>query len=149
VSSELLTCVARLNRRDLFFAFDKEKLVTLARFYPSEFSSLELMEIDNQLENHIIDVCSCEQFFNLNGTSDLSRMLVEIRKHIAYSMVYLLLKLALLLPMVTAPVERSFSAMNFVKNQMRNCMRDAFLNDCLVTYIESDIFDSVENEKKS
>jgi len=59
----------------------------------------------------------------------------------------LLLKLALLLPVATATVERSFSAMNFVKNQMRNRMGDEFLNGCLVIYIESDIFDSVENEK--
>ncbi|CAK8576123.1 unnamed protein product [Lathyrus sativus] len=62
-------------------------------------------------------------------------------------MVYLLLKLALLLPVATATVERNFSAINFVKNQLRNRMSYKFLNDCLVTYIESDIFDSVENEK--
>jgi len=37
--------------------------------------------------------------------------------------------------------------MSFVKNQMRHRIEDEFLNDCLVTYIESDIFDSVENEK--
>ncbi|CAK8537302.1 unnamed protein product [Lathyrus sativus] len=37
--------------------------------------------------------------------------------------------------------------MNFMKNQQPNRMGDEFLNDCLVTYIESDIFDSVENEK--
>jgi hypothetical protein len=56
VSSELLICIASLNPRDSFFAFDKEKLVNLARFYPSEFSSLELMGIDNQLESYIMDV---------------------------------------------------------------------------------------------
>ncbi|XP_024632182.1 uncharacterized protein [Medicago truncatula] len=147
VSSELLICVASLNPRDSFFAFDKEKLVNLARFYPSEFSSLELTGIGNQLENYIKDVRSCEQFSNLDGISDLSRKMVETRRHIVYPMVYLLLKLALLLPMATATVERSFSAMKFVKNQMRNRMGDEFLNGCLVTYFESDIFDSVENEK--
>ncbi|CAK8576118.1 unnamed protein product [Lathyrus sativus] len=62
-------------------------------------------------------------------------------------MVYLLLKLALLLHVATTTVERSFSAMNFMKNQLRNRMSYEFLNDCLITYIESDIFDSVENEK--
>ncbi|CAK8576120.1 unnamed protein product [Lathyrus sativus] len=74
-------------------------------------------------------------------------MMVETKKHIAYPMVYLLLKLALLLHVATATVERSFSAMNFMKNQLRNRMSYEFLNDCLITYIESDIFDSVENEK--
>ncbi|CAK8576116.1 unnamed protein product [Lathyrus sativus] len=62
-------------------------------------------------------------------------------------MVYLLLKLTLLLHVATSTVERSFSAMNFMKNQLRNRMSYEFLNDCLITYIESDIFDSVENEK--
>ncbi|CAK8532623.1 unnamed protein product [Lathyrus sativus] len=74
-------------------------------------------------------------------------MMVQTKKHIAYPMVYLLLKLALLLHVATTTVERSFLAMNFVKNQLRNRMGNEFLNDCLVTYIGSDIFDSVENEK--
>jgi hypothetical protein len=105
------------------------------------------MGLDNQLENYILDVRSCEQFSNLDGIGDLSRILVETRKHIAYPMVYLLLKLALLLPVATATVERCFSSMNYVKNQLRNRMGDDFLNALLVTYIESDIFESVENEK--
>jgi hypothetical protein len=147
VNSELLICVASLNPQDSFFAFDKEKLVNMARFYPSEFSSVEFIGLDNQLENYIMDVRSSEQFSNLHGISDLSGMMVETKKHIAYPMVYLLLKLALLFPVATATVERSFSAMNFVKNQLRNRMGDDFLNSCLVTYIESEIFDSVENEK--
>ncbi|PNX72121.1 zinc finger MYM-type protein 1-like [Trifolium pratense] len=146
VNSELLICVASLNPQDSFFAFDKEKLINMARFYPSEFSSVELIGLDNQLENYIMDVRSSEQFSNLHGISDLSGMMVETKKHIAYPMVYLLLKLALLLPVATATVERSFSAMNFVKNQLRNRMGDDFLNNCLVTYIESEVFDSVENE---
>ncbi|CAK8571733.1 unnamed protein product [Lathyrus sativus] len=147
VNSELLICVASLSPRDSFVAFDKEKLINLARFYPSEFSLVELMGLDNQLENYIMDVCSSEQFSNLQGISDLSRTMVETKKHIAYPMVYLLLKLALLLPVATTTVERSFSAVNFVKNQLCNRMGGKFLNDCLVTYIESDIFDSVENKK--
>jgi len=56
VSIELLICVASLNPRDSFCAFDKEKLINLARFYLSKFSSLKLMGIDNQLENYIMDV---------------------------------------------------------------------------------------------
>lgn len=34
-----------------------------------------------------------------------------------------------------------------MKNGVPNRMRDEWLNDCLVTYIESDIFDNVRNEK--
>lgn len=94
-----------------------------------------------------MDVRSSEHFSNLNGISDLSEMLVKTRKHIAYPMVYLLVKLALILPVTTATVEKSFSAMKLVKNEVRNRMGDELLNDCLVTYIERDIFDSVEDEK--
>jgi hypothetical protein len=72
---------------------------------------------------------------------------METRRHIAYPMVYLLLKLSLLLPVATAAVERGFSTMNYVKDQLRNRIGDEFLNGCLVTYIENDIFESVENEK--
>lgn len=58
---------------------------------------------------------SFEQFYNLDGIGDLSRMMMETRKHIAYPMVYLLLKLSLLLHVITATIERNFSPMNFVK----------------------------------
>jgi len=50
-------------------------------------------------------------------------------------MVYKLLKLALLLPVATASVERVFSDMNVVKSNLRNKMSDQWLNDRLVTYI--------------
>ena len=48
--------------------------------------------------------------------------------------------LALILPVATATVERVFSAMNFVKNQLQNRMGDQWLNDNLVVYIEKDVF---------
>jgi len=33
VSSEMHTCIASLNLRDLIFAFNKEKLINLARLF--------------------------------------------------------------------------------------------------------------------
>jgi hypothetical protein len=39
----------------------------------------------------------------------------------------------------TATAEKAFSAMTIIKNRMRNCMRDDWLNNCLVTYIEIEI----------
>ncbi|BFG20827.1 hypothetical protein CerSpe_071010 [Prunus speciosa] len=59
---------------------------------------------------------------------------------------FLLIKLALTLPVATASVERAFSAMNIVKNRMRNRMGDQWMNDCLVVYLEKDIFNSIDNE---
>ena len=59
-------------------------------------------------------------------------------------MVYNLLKLILFLPVVTASVERVFYALTFVKTKLRNKMGDSFLNDCLYTFIEQDIFFQVD-----
>ncbi|KAL1329400.1 hypothetical protein AAHE18_12G037600 [Arachis hypogaea] len=58
-----------------------------------------------------------------------------------------ILNLVLVLPVATASVERTFSAMNIIKSRLCNCMGDQFLNDCLVTYIERETFDRIDNEK--
>ena len=59
-------------------------------------------------------------------------------------MVYNLLKLVLFLLVVTASVERVFSALTFVKIMLRNKMGDSLWNDCLHTFIERDIFFQVD-----
>ena len=104
------------------------------------------MALDNQLQNYIVDMRSSNEFFELKGIGDLTRKLVETKKDIVYLLVYLLVKLAVILPVATATMERAFSAMKFIKNRLRNRMGDQWLNDCLVTYIEKDVFDSVDNE---
>jgi hypothetical protein len=48
----------------------------------------------------------------------------------------------------TATTERAFSAKNIsIKNRMRNRMADDWINNCLVTYIERDVFVNVEKGK--
>ena len=56
------------------------------------------------------------------------------------------MKLVLTIPVTTVTVERSFSAMKYIKNELRNRMRDQGMNDCLVVYIERDIACSINNE---
>jgi len=41
-----------------------------------------------------------------------------------------------------------FSAMNIMKNKMRNRMGNQWMNDSLITYIEYDIFDIISNDVK-
>ena len=72
--------------------------------------------------------------------------MVEEKRHITYPLVFKLLKLALILPVSTATVERAFLSMNIVKSRLCNRMYDSFLNDCLVCYIEKDVFDSISQE---
>jgi len=91
-------------------------------------------------------VRSDDRFDGLNTLSELSIKLVETKKHDLHDMVFLLLKLVLILPVATASVERVFSAIRLVKNHLRNRMGDQLLNDCLVTFIERDIFSNVSED---
>ena len=104
------------------------------------------MILNDQLETYIIDMRSSSEFFELKGISDLAQKMVETKRHIVYPLVYLLVTLALVLPVATATVERTFSAMNIVKNRLRNRMGDQWMNDYLLVYIEKDIFDTIDNE---
>ncbi|XP_051144112.1 uncharacterized protein LOC127260421 [Andrographis paniculata] len=89
---------------------------------------LQLQELENRFNKDL---------------NELSMKLVETKKNETHSRVYLLLKLVLLLPVATATVERSFSAMTTIKNKLRNSMGDQLLNDCLVTFLERGVFTKV------
>ena len=68
-------------------------------------------------------------FLELQGVSELAEKLVSTRKYKTYPLVYLLVKLALTLPVAIATVERSFSAMKYIKNELRNRMGDQWMNN--------------------
>jgi hypothetical protein len=74
-----------------------------------------------------------------------SCLLKQIRVSL-YPFVYKLLKLVLILPVATASVERVFSAINYIKNKLRNKMGDQLLNDYMVIFIEQDLFKQVRVE---
>ncbi|KAL5543761.1 hypothetical protein UlMin_007545 [Ulmus minor] len=145
-NTELLLCLACLSPNNSFSAFDKRKLIRLAQLYSYDFSTVDLRVLENQLQTYVDDLRSNDKFSELKGIADLAKRLVETRKHEVYPLVYLLIKLALTLPVATASVERVFSAMNIVKNQMRNKMGDQWLNDCLTVYLEKDVFNAIDNE---
>ncbi|CAI0479229.1 unnamed protein product [Linum tenue] len=146
VNTELLCCVACLNPDDAFVDFDKKRLLKLATFYPSEFSDDDILHLDPQLDTYIFDVKTDNRFTKLKGIPDLCREMVVAKKFRPFPLVYRLVKLALLLPVATASVERVFSAMNYVKNTLRSRMSDEGLNDFLVAYVESDILDRLDDE---
>jgi hypothetical protein len=58
-----------------------------------------------------------------------------------------MIKLALILPVATATINKIFLAFKLVKNRLHDQIRGDLLNDCVVTYINKDIFKSVDNEK--
>lgn len=146
VNTELL-CMSCLDPSNSFSAYDKRKLLRFAKFYPSEFSPVELMILERQLDNYIAYVSSDGQFSEVVGVGGLAKKLVQLKKHRVYPLVYLLVKLALILPVATATVERVFSAMKIIKTSLRNRLTDEMMSDCLVTYIERDILDAIDNEE--
>ena len=141
VNTDLLLFVSCLCPRDSFFAFDKQMLIRLARYYPKDFSKIEHMILDDQLETYIMDMRSSDKFMGLQCIGELSVKMVETRRQNVYPLVYRLVTLSLILPVATATVERVFSAMKIVKNRLRNRMGDQWMSDSV--YIEKDIFDNL------
>ncbi|XP_049349991.1 uncharacterized protein LOC125814567 [Solanum verrucosum] len=121
VTSDFLNGVSCLNPIDSFSSFDIKKIMRMTELYPDDFDGSNMRALENQLVNYIIDVRDInERFSNLGGLGELSRKLVETNKHLTYSLVFLLVKFALLLPVATATVQKAFSVMKIIKNDLRN-----------------------------
>ncbi|XP_019257830.1 PREDICTED: uncharacterized protein LOC109236055 [Nicotiana attenuata] len=121
VSTDLLLGMASLNPLNSFGNFDKNRIMKLAEYYPNEFDSNKLRDLSFQLDSFIVYArCHDKRFFNMKGISDLSKVLVKSDLHQTWPLVYLLIKLTLILPVATASVERAFSSMNYIKNELRN-----------------------------
>ena len=89
-------------------AFGKEKLICLAKFYPSDFSETNILALGSQLQNYIFYMRSNDLFLELQGVGKLAEKLVKTGKHDTYPLVYLLVKLVLTLPIATTTVERRY-----------------------------------------
>ena len=100
--------MACLNPSNSFVAFDKEKLIRLAKFYPSNFLGTDILALDSQLQNYIFDMRSNDFFLELQKVSELAEKLMSTRKHETYPLVYLLVKLVLTLPVATVIDRKKF-----------------------------------------
>ncbi|KAI0513372.1 hypothetical protein KFK09_009389 [Dendrobium nobile] len=145
-NTKLLLCVTCLNPSNMFSAYDKGKLIRLAELYPADFSMIDLVSLEHQLSTYIVDMRTSEEFTSLTSIAALAKQMVKDKKNVVYPLVYKLIIFALALPVATATVERAFSTMKIIKHRLRSKMGDAWLNDCLVPYIEKEVFDSVPNE---
>ncbi|XP_055800379.1 uncharacterized protein LOC129869793 [Solanum dulcamara] len=147
VTTDLLHGIACLNPINSFSSFDIKKVMRMAKLYPDDFDESNMSALENQLASYVVDVRDVdERFSDLNGLCDLSKILIQTKKHSTYPLVFRLVKLALLLPVATASVERAFSAMKYIKNDLRSKMSDDFFSGCLVPYLEKDVFDSISND---
>jgi hypothetical protein len=103
-----------------------------------------LMKFELQLD--IADIRTDVSFEGLENLVDLSVKLVQTKRHKIYDLVYKPVKLVLLLPVATVSVERTFSAMTFIKSKLRNKMGDILLDDCLLIFIERDVFFQLDED---
>lgn len=94
-----------------FFAFNKQKLIRFAQLYPHEFSNADLMALDNHLKTYTMDMRTTKDFRNLKRVSKLAKKPVETKQGLVYMVIYLLLQSAM---------EKAFSAIKIVKNQLHN-----------------------------
>ncbi|KAM3301358.1 hypothetical protein P3S67_015860 [Capsicum chacoense] len=118
LSSDLLLRMGSLNPVNSFSNFDKDRIMTLAKCYPNEFDDGKLRDLSYQLDTFIIHMRGGNfKFSNLQEIRDLGKALVEANLVETYSLVYVLVKLALILPVATATVERAFSSMKHIKMQ--------------------------------
>ena len=77
-----------------------------------------------------------ERFSRLSTITELAKVKVDTKKHLAFPLVYRLLKLVLVLPVATTSLERCFSAMKIVKTLSRNRIGNKFMNDCIICFVE-------------
>ncbi|XP_060216746.1 uncharacterized protein LOC132644186 [Lycium barbarum] len=116
VSGDLLLSMASLNPANSFANFDKERIMTLAKHYPNEFGGSKLQDLNYQLDTFIMPMRRGDsRFSDLKGISDSTKAMVDANLVETYSLVYLLMKSTLILPVATATVERAFSSMKYIK----------------------------------
>ncbi|XP_074376866.1 uncharacterized protein LOC141718383 [Apium graveolens] len=145
-NTELLMCIACLDPKNGFSNFCLSRVVRLVELYPLEFSPSDQMEFKEEMKTWIFEMRNNERFSKLNNIGEIAKNMVEVDYHRTFCLVYLLVELFLILPVATSSVECTFSAMNVVNSNLRNKMGDDFLIDCLVSYIEKDLFTAIDNE---
>jgi hypothetical protein len=100
----------------------------------------------SQLEHYQIDVIHHESFQNMSIISELCRELAETNKSQHYHLIDRLIRLVLTLPVSTAITEREFPAMKHVKTVLRNKIKEEFLTDSMMIYIEREIVEDIDSD---
>ena len=117
----------------------------LAKSYPDDFNSTQLKDLDRELNIYIDNMRADERFADLNTISEPARLMVGTKKHLAFPLVYRLLKLVPVLPIATA-MKLCFSAMKIVKTILRNRIGDGFMNDCIICFVEPEFLSTIAIE---
>ena len=78
--------------------------------------------------------------------SELCRGLAEINKSQHYHLIDRLIRLVLTLPVSTTTTKRTFSVMKHVKIVLRNKMKNEFLTDSMMIYIEQELVEDIDSD---
>ena len=92
-----------------------------------------------KVDHYKHNVVQHPDFKKLSSISELCQWLVKTQKSLFYPYIYRLITLVITLQISTATTEQAFSAMNIIKNRLRNMMEDDFLMDSMILYIEKEI----------
>jgi hypothetical protein len=113
-----------------------ESLMELAKTYLDDFSLRDLDDLIIELNIYIDNVRADARFAQVATISELDKLTVDTNKNLSLPLVYRLLKLVLVLPIVTASVEKCFSVVKIVKTELRNRISDGFMNDCVICFVD-------------
>ncbi|XP_071708842.1 uncharacterized protein [Rutidosis leptorrhynchoides] len=80
--------MADLSPRNSFPMFDASKLMKLSEMYPMDFNQADRDHLKRELDVYYVIMWRDEKFANLNGISDLARLMVETKKHISFRYVH-------------------------------------------------------------
>jgi hypothetical protein len=94
--------MAAFSPKDSFADFKLESLLELAKLYRDDFSHDQLKDLAHKLPIYIDNVRADERFSGLNTITELAKLMVDTKKHLAFPLVYQFLKLVLVLPVATA-----------------------------------------------
>ncbi|XP_052624818.1 uncharacterized protein LOC111915409 [Lactuca sativa] len=131
LGTELMDNMAALSPCDSFSSFGKAKLLKLIEIYKNDF-------VDSKRHNLMGNMIS--------RITDLSCLLVETGKHISFHLVYKLTKLTFFLPVSTTIVEQCFSAIKFLKTDLRNRTGDDFMNGALICSVEKEALENIKTK---
>ncbi|GKE63318.1 zinc finger MYM-type protein 1-like protein [Tanacetum coccineum] len=138
--------MSALSPRASFSMFDASKLITLTTLYPDDFMDFNMFHLIRELDLYRVNVVQNEDFSKLNTITELAKEMMRLDKHCTFPMIYKLLKLALVLHVAAAIVERCSSTMKLIKSDLCNRMGDRFFNHVLVCSLEKEIFINVKTE---
>ena len=147
---EIFAGLDAMNPKDTFATFNVDHIMTFAEQCEGDFkikaSKVARENLKNELQQWHKWVQSPsnphrEEIKNLSTVCEVVKFMVEanLSTSLFAKKVFLLYERAAVLPVTSTEIERSFSSMSFIKNYLRNRMKDERLSDLLLLYKSSNM----------